>query len=190
MKCYVKRIIDIILSVFGIIVFLPAWIIVSFLIKIDSKGTVLYKHIRVGLNGKKFFCFKFRSMHENIDPDLLPQNPSDKRVAKVGRFLRKTSLDETPQLINVLFGDMSIVGPRPALPSQVEKFKNGDFDKLLVKPGLTGWTQINGRNAIEYKKRMELDSWYAKNWNLFLDFKILLMTPFVLFKQEGIYDEH
>src|SRR3989338_3657742 len=113
MKCYVKRIIDIILSVFGIIVFLPAWIIVSFLIKIDSKGTVLYKHIRVGLNGKKFFCFKFRSMHENIDPDLLPQNPSDKRVAKVGRFLRKTSLDETPQLINVLFGDMSIVGQRP-----------------------------------------------------------------------------
>ncbi len=188
MKLFIKRVIDVFLSLISILLFLPVWIIIVFLIKLESSGSVLYKHERVGKGGKEFLCLKFRSMKINSDPDTLVSAPTDNRVTKIGYFLRKTSLDETPQLINVLLGHMSIVGPRPALPSQVKDFTENDFDKLLVKPGLTGWTQVNGRNSIPYEKRLELDAWYAKNWNLFLDLKILIKTIFVLFKQEGIYD--
>ena len=188
MKLALKRLIDLFISVFMILIFLPACLVIGILIKLDSKGPVLYKHKRVGKDGKQFICYKFRSMHVGSDENELVNSSSDKRMTKAGNFLRKFSLDETPQLINVLFGDMSIVGPRPALPSQVEKFSKSDYDKLLVKPGITGWTQVNGRNSLTYEKRMELDSWYAKNWNLFLDFKILFKTLFVVLKQEGIYD--
>ena len=127
-------------------------------------------------------------MHVGSEENILVSNSMDERVTRVGHFIRKSSLDETPQLINVLVGDMSIVGPRPALPSQVKEFTGSERDKLLVKPGLTGWTQINGRNSLPYKKRLELDSWYAKNWNLLLDLKIIFKTFFIIFKQEGIYD--
>ena len=187
-KLFTKRIVDINLSVLGIILFSPFWVIISALIKLDSKGPVFYSHKRVGINKQQFTCFKFRSMSVGSDPHSLVSNQTDERVTPIGYFLRKTSLDETPQLINVLLGHMSIIGPRPALPSQVEQFSSRDFDKLLVKPGLTGWTQVNGRNSIPYEKRMELDCWYAKNWSLLLDFKILIKTFFVVFKQDGIYD--
>ncbi len=185
----IKRIFDVFVSVIGIIILSPIWIIIAIAVKAESKGPIFYTHVRVGKNGKKFNCFKFRSMFEGVDPDSLVGSPGDFRLTKLGHIIRKTSLDEIPQLINVLLGDMSIVGPRPALPSQVEKFSKKELDKLLVKPGLTGWTQVNGRNAISYEKRMELDCWYAKNWNLFLDFKILLLTPFIVFRQKGIYDD-
>ena len=188
MNLFIKRIIDVLLSLTGIIILLPFWIIIAFFIKIESTGPILYRHLRVGKKNKEFICLKFRSMKINSDPNTLVSNPDDGRVTKIGSFIRKTSFDETPQLINVFLGHMSIVGPRPALPSQVKEFKKNDFDKLLVKPGLTGWTQVNGRNSIPYQKRLELDSWYAKNWNLLLDLKILFKTIFVLFKQEGIYD--
>ncbi|MBI2996053.1 MAG: sugar transferase [Candidatus Melainabacteria bacterium] len=188
MNLVLKRIMDILLSLIGIIFLLPVWIIISTFIKLDSKGPIFYVHKRIGKSGKEFNCIKFRSMHVNSNPHKLVDNELDSRVTKVGYFLRKTSLDETVQLVNVLLGDMAIVGPRPSLPSQVREFKKNDYDKLLVKPGLTGWTQVNGRNSIPYKKRLELDSWYAKNWNILLDLKILLKTIFVVFKQEGIYD--
>ena len=188
MNLLVKRFIDILLSVIGIIIFLPLWIVIAILIKINSKGPIFYKHKRIGKGNKEFSCLKFRSMYLDSDPHVLVSDPEDKRVTGIGNFLRKTSLDESPQLINVFLGSMSIVGPRPALPSQVKAFSKEDFNKLLVKPGLTGWTQVNGRNSIPYEKRMELDSWYAKNWNIFLDLKILFKTLFVVFKQEGIYD--
>ena len=188
MSLFVKRIIDVIFSILGILCLLPVWIFIAAVIKLDSKGPVLYIHKRVGLNSKEFDCYKFRSMNIGSEENILVSSLNDKRLTRVGLFLRKTSLDETPQLINVLFGDMSIVGPRPALPSQVKEFTGNEKDKLLVKPGLTGWTQVNGRNALPYKKRLELDSWYAKNWNLFLDFKIIFKTLFVIFKQEGICD--
>ncbi len=188
MRSFVKRLVDILISLLGITTFLPIWLALIILIKLDSKGPLLYLHKRIGINGKEFTCLKFRSMYVGSDPNSLVQDSKDTRVTGLGNFLRKTSLDETPQLLNVLFGDMSIVGPRPALPSQVEKFSKGDFDKLLVKPGLTGWTQVNGRNSLSYEKRMELDCWYANNWGLFLDFKILVRTLFVLLKQDGIYD--
>ncbi len=188
MNLFVKRILDIFLSLTGIIILLPFWIAIAILIKLESPGPVLYKHLRVGKGKKEFICFKFRSMKVNSDPNKLVSDPGDNRVTTIGKYIRKTSLDETPQLINVLLGDMSIVGPRPALPSQIKEFTEKDFDKLLVKPGLTGWTQINGRNSIPYSKRLELDCWYAKNWNLFLDLQIIFKTLFVIFKQEGIYD--
>lgn len=188
MSLLIKRIIDVIFSLISILILLPFWISIGILIKLDSPGPVFYRHKRVGKAGKEFSCFKFRSMYVDSDQNMLVNDLHDPRVTKVGKFLRKTSLDETPQLINVLSGDMSVVGPRPALPTQVEQFTKDDFDKLLVKPGLTGWTQVNGRNSLPYKKRMELDSWYAKNWSLFLDFKILIKTIFVLFNQKGIYD--
>ena len=188
MKFFIKRLLDILLSIIGIIILLPVWVLIAIFIKLDSAGPIFYKHIRVGVGRKEFICLKFRSMFVGSDSNSLVSDPGDKRITKTGHFLRKTSLDETPQLINVFIGNMSIVGPRPALPSQVKNFSENDYDKLLVKPGLTGWTQVNGRNTIPYKKRMELDSWYAKNWSIPLDLKILFKTFFILFKQEEIYD--
>lgn len=188
MSLFVKRVIDIICSFIGVLIFFPIWVIIAILIKLNSNGPVFYIHKRTGKGKKEFDCIKFRTMYVGSDISTLVSDVKDERVTGIGYFLRKTSLDETPQLINVLVGDMSIVGPRPALPSQVKEFSESDFDKLLVKPGLTGWTQVNGRNTLPYKKRMELDSWYAKNWNLFLDCQIMLKTIFVLLKCEGIYD--
>lgn len=188
MKLFLKRLIDVFLSVIGILIIMLFWIAIMVVIKTTSKGPIFYIHKRVGLNGHEFDCYKFRSMKVGVDKNTLVSNPDDERLTSIGRFLRRTSLDETPQLINILLGDMSVVGPRPALPSQVLEFTKEEQDKLLVKPGLTGWTQINGRNSIPYKKRIELDCWYAKNWDLLLDLKILIKTLFVIFKQEGIYD--
>lgn len=185
-----KRISDVVLSLLGIIILTPVWILTFIFINLDSKGPALYKHRRVGLNGAEFECLKFRTMYIDSNKDFLPKDSKDARITKVGKLLRNTSLDETPQLINVLQGYMSIVGPRPALPSQVREFSNTDFDKLLVKPGLTGWTQIHGRNSIPYKRRLELDCWYARNWNMLLDLKILFITPLVILKQKGIYDRN
>ena len=167
---------------------LQVWIVIGIGIKLDSKGPIFFIHKRVGLRGKEFNCYKFRSMYIGSEKNILVSSPGDERVTKVGHFIRKFSLDETPQLINVLLGDMSIVGPRPALPSQVKEFSGNESDKLLVKPGLTGWTQVNGRNSLPYKRRLEMDSWYAKNWSLLLDLQIIFKTLFVIFKQEGIYD--
>lgn len=188
MQQIIKRIMDIFISVLILLILFPIWVAIAIAIKIDSKGPIFYFHKRIGKNGKEFKCIKFRSMYIHSDPNELVIHPSDSRITRVGKFLRQTSLDETPQFVNVLLGHMSIVGPRPALPSQVAKFSKENFDKLLVKPGITGWTQINGRNQISYEKRLELDSWYARNWNIFLDLFILLKTPLVVIKQEGIYN--
>lgn len=188
MKDYIKRFFDILISAVSIAIFSPFLIAIYVAIKLDSKGPVLYCHTRVGKNGKEFTCLKFRSMSVGADANTLVSSQNDERVTKVGKVLRTSSLDELPQLVNVFLGDMSIVGPRPALPSQVKEFSDKEREKLLVKPGLTGWTQVNGRNSIPYSKRMELDCWYAKNWNLLLDLKIMFKTIFVVFKKEGIYD--
>jgi len=129
-------------------------------------------------------------MRTDANPNKLAESDEDPRITRLGKFLRRTSLDETPQLINVLLGHMSIVGPRPALPVQVKHFSKEDMWKLKVKPGLTGWTQVNGRNSIPYEKRMELDVWYAKNNNIFLDIWILLKTIKVLIMGSGVYDKN
>jgi undecaprenyl phosphate N,N'-diacetylbacillosamine 1-phosphate transferase len=177
-----------VIAVMASVFFFPIWIILYLLIEIDSPGSALYLHTRVGRNKKHFTCFKFRTMRTDADPNKLAESKEDDRITKLGHFLRKTSLDETPQLLNVIIGDMSIVGPRPALPVQVEHFNQQDLKKLLVKPGLTGWTQVNGRNSIPYEKRMELDAWYAENHNIFLDIFIIIKTFKVLVFGDGIYD--
>jgi len=185
-----KRLLDIVVSLWAILFLLPFWFVIAILIRLDSVGPALYLHTRVGQNGKDFLCWKFRTMKTDADPHKLAESKTDDRITRLGEFLRRTSLDETLQLINVFLGDMSIVGPRPALPIQVQHFSDEEMWKLKVKPGLTGWTQVNGRNSLTYEKRMEFDVWYAKHHNFWLDLQIIFRTFSVLFARDGIYDKN
>ena len=189
----IKRIIDIVASFTGLILLSPLILIVSMLIKLESKGEVIFKQKRVGLNGKEFYMYKFRSMvinAEELKEQLESQNEmsgpmfkikDDPRITKVGKFIRKTSIDELPQLINVIKGDMSLVGPRPSLPKEVEKFEQWMMERLEVKPGLTCIWQISGRNNIDFEDWMKLDIKYVRERSLALDFKLIFKTIFVLF---------
>ena len=189
----IKRIIDIVASFTGLIVLSPLMLVVSILIKLESKGEVIFKQKRVGLNGKEFYMYKFRSMvvnAEELKEKLAAQNEmsgpmfkmkDDPRVTKVGKFIRKTSLDELPQLWNVLKGDMSLVGPRPSLPKEVAQFEDWMHRRLEVKPGLTCYWQVSGRNNIDFEDWMKLDIRYVEERNLFVDIKLIFKTIFVLF---------
>ena len=189
----IKRIIDIVASFIGLILLSPLILIVSILIKLESKGEVIFKQKRVGLNGKEFYMYKFRSMvinAEELKEQLESQNEmsgpmfkikDDPRITKVGKFIRKTSIDELPQLINVIKGDMSLVGPRPSLPKEVKKFEQWMMERLEVKPGLTCIWQISGRNNIDFEDWMKLDIKYVRERSLVLDFKLIFKTIFVLF---------
>ena len=184
----IKRIIDIVASFIGLILLSPL-----ILIKLESKGEVIFKQKRVGLNGKKFYMYKFRSMvinAEELKKQLESQNEmsgpmfkikDDPRITKVGKFIRKTSIDELPQLINVIKGDMSLVGPRPSLPKEVEKFEPWMMERLEVKPGLTCIWQISGRNNIDFEDWMKLDIKYVRERSFKLDIKLILKTVLVLF---------
>jgi exopolysaccharide biosynthesis polyprenyl glycosylphosphotransferase len=189
----IKRLIDITASAVLLILLSPLFAVVSILIKGTFRGPVFFKQQRVGYNGRFFNCLKFRTMVENaeaLQKDLLRLNEmegpvfkikNDPRVTKVGRVLRKTSIDELPQLINVLKGDMSLVGPRPPIPSEVNEYVLKDRRRLSMRPGMTCLWQVKGRNAIPFEKWMELDREYIDNWSLMLDFKILAKTiPAVL----------
>lgn len=189
----IKRLMDIFLGLFLFILFLPILILIGILIKIDSKGPVLFKQIRLGLNGRKFILYKFRTMYEgaekkrqdvshlNIMNGPVFKAPRDPRVTRVGRFLRKFSLDELPQLYNVLKGDMSLVGPRPLIPEEVEKFERWQKRRLSMKPGLTCLWQISGRSKLDFETWMKLDLEYIDNWSIKKDLIILLKTiPAVL----------
>jgi exopolysaccharide biosynthesis polyprenyl glycosylphosphotransferase len=190
---WLKEILDQTLSFILIIFFSPLFLLIAFLIKVSSKGPVLFKQQRVGLNGRKFTLYKFRTMveyAERLKDTLLVENEmdgpvfkikEDPRITKLGKFLRKISLDELPQLFNIFFGDMSLVGPRPPLPEEVSQYDLWHRRRLRVKPGLTCLWQVNGRNKINFENWMKLDLEYIDNWSLFLDFKILLKTiPAVL----------
>lgn len=188
----IKRIIDIVASFTGLILLSPLILIVSMLIKLESKGEVIFKQKRVGLNGKEFYMYKFRSMvinAEELKEQLESQNEmsgpmfkikDDPRITKVGKFIRKTSIDELPQLINVIKGDMSLVGPRPSLPKEVEKFEQWMMERLEVKPGLTCIWQISGRNNIDFEDWMKLDIKYVRERSFKLDMKLILKTVLVL----------
>lgn len=196
---FIKRIIDIFLSIIGIIILLPVFIVIIIAIKIDTKGSSIFKQIRVGKEGKNFVIYKFRTMvvdAENkskleINPDELEnfvfQNKSDDRVTKVGAFLRRTSLDELPQLFNVFLGTMSFVGPRPEIPEVVQYYSEYYRKRLLVTPGITGLAQINGRGEIELGKTIYYDLTYIKNFSIGYDFQILIKTFFSVIKHEGAY---
>ncbi|WP_302652639.1 sugar transferase [uncultured Clostridium sp.] len=188
----IKRIIDIVASFIGIILLSPLILIVSILIKLESKGEVIFKQKRVGLNGKEFYMYKFRSMvinAEELKEQLESQNEmsgpmfkikDDPRITKVGKFIRKTSIDELPQLINVIKGDMSLVGPRPSLPKEVKKFEQWMMERLEVKPGLTCIWQVSGRNNIDFEDWMKLDIKYVRERSFKLDIKLILKTVLVL----------
>lgn len=194
--CFIKRTMDIFGSSIGLIILSPLLLIIAITVKIESKGPLIFAQERVGLNGKMFKMYKFRSMvvnAEELKSKLHEQNEmdgpmfkmkEDPRVTKVGKFIRKTSLDELPQLVNVLKGEMSLVGPRPSLPKEVEQFQDWMLTRLSVKPGLTCYWQVSGRNDIEFEDWMKLDVKYVKERNTFVDIKLILKTFGVLFGDE------
>ncbi|MFR6471229.1 MAG: sugar transferase [Turicibacter sanguinis] len=198
-KCYLilKRTMDIIGAIIGLILASPIMLIVAILIKIeDPKGSIMFAQERNGVYPKTFKMYKFRSMYvdaEEILKELMHLNEQtgpafkmkdDPRITRVGKFIRKTSLDELPQLINVLKGDMSIVGPRPAIPREVKLYNDYQMQRLLVKPGITCIWQVSGRNQIGFDDWVELDIQYIKTRNLWLDIKLILMTIPVLLGDE------
>lgn len=195
----IKRFLDILLSLIGIIIISPIYLILFIAIKIDSKGPALFKQVRVGKDKENFTIYKFRTMivdaekksELKIDPKNLNnfvfQSRSDNRVTKVGAFLRKTSLDELPQLFNVLKGEMSLVGPRPEIPDVVKYYPKEYDQRLLVLPGITGLAQVSGRGEIELGKTVSYDLNYIKNFSILYDFKILIRTVTSVLKKEGAY---
>ena len=185
-KIYLKRLIDFILSLIGFIVISPIFIIVWVWLTIANKGAgALFFQERPGKDEKIFKVIKFKTMTDERDASgkLLPDA---KRLTKVGRFVRSTSLDEIPQLINVIKGDMSLIGPRPLLVQYLPLYNDAQRRRHEVRPGITGWAQVNGRNAISWSKKFELDIYYVENVSLSLDFKILMKTIQKVFKREGI----
>ncbi|RDU22144.1 undecaprenyl-phosphate glucose phosphotransferase [Anaerosacchariphilus polymeriproducens] len=189
----VKRVMDIIGSIICILLFSPVMLITALLIKLTSKGPLVFKQERVGLHNHSFYMYKFRSME--VQPELHEKKawttPNDPRVTKVGKVIRRTSIDELPQLFNVLKGDMSLVGPRPERPLFVEKFRE-EIPRYMVKhqvrPGMTGWAQINGlRGNTSIRKRIEHDLYYIENWTIGFDFKILFLTVFTGFINKNAY---
>ena len=184
-----KRIFDTLVSGIVLIVLLPIFIIIGIFIKIDSRGPVFFVQKRAGKDGKIFKAYKLRTMVDKAVEMGLGYEiaKDDSRITRVGKHLR-WGIDELPQLLNVFRGEMSMVGPRPALPHQVEKYSKQERRRLEVKPGITGWALINGRNRLTWPERIKLDIWYIDNWSLWLDLKILFKTVWVvIFKREGIY---
>ena len=194
-----KRIIDIIGAGLGLILLSPIIAIVACAVKVTSKGPIFFSQKRVGKNGELFEMYKFRSMvvnAEELKGNLEDQNEmsgpmfkikDDPRVTKVGKFIRKTSIDELPQLWNILKGDMSLVGPRPSLPKEVEQFDNWMFKRLSVRPGLTCYWQVSGRNNIDFEDWMKLDVKYVEERNIWIDIKLIFKTIFVLFGDKNAH---
>ena len=186
-----KRILDIVLGVIGLIVTSPLWLYVIIRIKTEDQGPIFFVQERVGRNGQLFQMYKFRSMVVDAEKKGagIFVSSDDERITRIGKFIRKTSIDELPQLINVLKGEMSIVGPRPTLEYQVKRYNERQKRRLLVKPGITGWAQINGRNNMTWPEKIELDLWYIDHWNIGLDFKIIGRSIWSVLKRQGIYSE-
>lgn len=186
---FLKRIIDVVVSGIGLILLFPIFVVIGLLIKLDSKGPVFFVQERAGKDGKIFRAYKLRTMVDNAEKFGLGHEieKNDSRITRVGKYLR-WGIDELPQLINVFKGDMSMVGPRPALPHQIEKYSKDEMKRLEVKPGITGWALVNGRNILSWPERIKLDIWYIDHWSIWLDLKILFKTIWVvIFTREGIY---
>lgn len=195
----IKRFFDIVFSIFLLILLSPLFLILIIWISIDSPGGAIFKQIRVGKNGEEFTIYKFRSMIKNADKmfnkevnednkdTFVFQEEDDKRITRSGKFLRKTSLDELPQLINIIKGDMSLIGPRPEIPEIVKTYSDRDKIRLLVKPGISGLAQVNGRGNLELSETINYDIEYIDKFSLAMDFKIFFKTIKVVFTREGAY---
>lgn len=190
----VKRIFDIIGAFSLLLLALPLFALIGIVIKINSPGEIFFKQIRIGRERMPFSIYKFRTMIKNAEflgAGLYFEGENDLRITPVGKFLRNYSLDELPELWNVLKGDMSLVGPRPTLPAVVQNFTSYHLGRLVMKPGITGWAQINGRNNLTWSQRIALDLWYINNYSFWLDLKILVKTFKVVIFREGIrYDQN
>ena len=206
---FVKRVSDILISVAALTVTAPLLAAIAIWIKLDSKGDVFFRQERVGMDGRVFLCYKFRSMHadadERVHREAYQRNiagdesanagdddapvygkvKNDPRVTRAGRLLRRTSLDELPQLFNVLFGDMSVVGPRPPIPYEVEAYEPWQRKRLDMKPGITGLWQVSGRNRLTFEEMVRTDLFYIENWSLWLDLKIILLTLPAVWRGDG-----
>lgn len=184
----IKRIFDLVFAIVISIIFSPLFIIIPILIKLDSKGPVIFKHKRIGKDGKELFVYKFRTMVANaseIGPGLTEKN--DKRITKAGKILRKLSLDELPQFINVIKGNMSIVGPRPEIPLIVKTYSKFQKQALKIKPGITGLPQVNGRANLSIPQKLRLDVYYVQHQSLLLDLKIICKTILIVLTQKGAF---
>ncbi|MCU9816205.1 sugar transferase [Paraclostridium sp. AKS73] len=188
---FIKNVLDKVFGLILLILLAPILLIIAFAIKLDSRGPIIFKQKRLGKNGNIFEIYKFRTMYVNA-PDIRNEDGStfnsdnDPRVTRVGNVLRKTSLDELTQIFNILKGEMSFIGPRPDLPDHYELYTDFDKRKLLVKPGVTGYAQCNGRNNIEWKNRIEMDIFYIENYSILLDVRILIKTALSVLKSEGV----
>jgi exopolysaccharide biosynthesis polyprenyl glycosylphosphotransferase len=194
-----KRTIDIVVSLVGLILFFPLFVVIAIAIRIDSPGPVVFRQIRVGKDEQLFACYKFRSMHQGAEREqetLMARNEADgvffkirndPRVTPVGRFLRRSSLDELPQLVNVLAGHMSVVGPRPAPPWEVQRYQPWHKRRLEVAPGITGLWQVSGRSELTFDEMVLLDLYYIENWSPAMDLQIMLRTLPKVIVGEGAY---
>ncbi len=185
---FIKRLFDLCGSLVFLCLFSPVVLVISLMVRKKIGSPVFFCQERTGLNGKPFTIYKFRTMTEEIDEEgkILPD---EQRLVSFGSFLRRTSLDELPEFLNVLKGEMSLVGPRPLLIEYMERYSSEQKRRHKVKPGITGWAQINGRNMISWDERFKMDLWYIDHWNLWLDLKILFSTLLIVFKREGISAE-
>ncbi|GGA20513.1 sugar transferase [Psychrobacillus lasiicapitis] len=196
LNLFIKRIVDFFGSLIGVIIISPILILIAMSIKLTSKGPVFFKQERLGKNGMVFKIFKFRTMvvnAENLGSGLFVKTEKDNRITKVGKLLRATSLDELPQLLNVLIGEMSLVGPRPPVPHHPYKHEDyNDFQRkrFEMKPGMTGLTQVTVRNSVSWDERIPIDVEYIERFNIWLDVKILFMTILKIFKRESIYTHY
>lgn len=184
-KTYGKRLIDILLAVTLILLFLPVWLLLPPLLWAIHGRPILFRQQRPGLHGRPFWLYKFRTMANRYDADgqLLPD---DQRLSAFGTFLRSSSLDELPELFNILKGEMSFVGPRPLLMEYLPLYSPEQMGRHHLRPGLTGWAQINGRNAISWEEKFAHDLWYVNHISFFLDIKIILLTPISILRRQGI----
>lgn len=208
-EIFLKRTFDIVISLISLIALSPVGLVIALLIKLDSRGSIFFKQERVGMDGRIFLCYKFRTMRSDADENLhreayrknidgheeanagcedkpiFGKVKNDPRITKVGAYLRRSSLDELPQLINVLKGDMSIVGPRPPIPYEVEYYDLSHRKRLDIKPGITGLWQVSGRNRLTFDEMVKTDLYYIENWSLWLDLKIILLTLPAVFRGDG-----
>ncbi len=183
-----KRIIDLLISLSGLLILSPFILLIAIVVKFKLGSPIIFKQQRPGLNGKPFYLYKFRSMSNERDDEgnLLPEY---QRLTPTGIFLRKFSLDELPQLINVIKGDISLVGPRPLLMEYLPLYSEEQAKRHLVKPGITGWAQVNGRNVISWEERFKFDVWYVENQTLSLDIKIFWLTFKKVVRSEGVIQD-
>lgn len=183
-----KRVMDVLVSALGLLLLSPILLLIGGVVSVTMGSPMLFRQERPGLRGRPFFMLKFRTMRDAVDETGAPL-PDGERMTRGGRFLRRTSMDELPELWNVLKGDMSLVGPRPLLMEYLPLYSPEQARRHEVRPGITGWAQVNGRNAITWEEKFKLDVWYVDNRTLLLDLTILLMTAWAVLRREGISAE-